>query len=83
MKQKHADNGEGDLIRIKIDPDEYPHIRELLRAKNPLELEEEYGVELDRDLLWPPGDKKTISIRAAAILEAIARRRRKRKENDE
>jgi hypothetical protein len=71
---KGPDKGDGALIQLKIDPELFPNIRELLLAKSPQDLEERYGLSLDRDLPWPQGDKKTQSIRAGAILETIARR---------
>ena len=73
MPVKGPNSGEGRFIQMKLDPELFPHIRELLTTKNPVELERRFGITLERDLPWPAGDKKTQSVRAGAILESIAR----------
>ena len=77
--QKGTDNGEGDPIQLKFSTERYPHVRALLQVSNPVELEEKFGIVIDRDLPWPENPHKSQSYRAAAILESLARRGLKKK----
>lgn len=76
-KDKGLDKGEASDIQLKVDSEIFPNVRELLRTPNPKDLLERYGIDLDRDLPWPLGEKMTQSVRAASILETIARRWKK------
>lgn len=71
---KGPNKGEGASIQLKMDPELFPHIRDLFSVDSPKELEERYGIKLDRDLPWPGKSKKSHSLKAGAILEMIARR---------
>jgi hypothetical protein len=77
--QKGTDNGEGDPMQLKFSTERYPNIRALLQVQNPVELEERFGIVIDRDLPWPESQHKSQSYRAAAILESLARRGLKKK----
>ena len=79
--KKGPDKGEAKSIQLKIDPEVFRNIRDLLKEDDPAVVERILGSEFDRDLLirWPGSDKgykKSQSGRAACILEALARRGR-------
>lgn len=78
---KGPNKGEGAYIQLKIDHEIFPHIRALFSVESPQELEDRFGIKLDRDLPWPQKSKKTHSVKAGAILEMIARRSLKKGED--
>ncbi len=79
--KRGPDKGEAKTIQLKIDPEVFKNIRDLLKQDDPARVERILGFEFDRDLLihWPgpeKGHKKSQSGRTACILEALARRGR-------
>ena len=65
--------------QIKIDRKKFPHIEEMISCPSPKALEERHGIDLPRNLVWPPNPRHR-SQRIAVILETIARNRTEKDE---
>ncbi|MCX6131817.1 MAG: hypothetical protein NTX25_22505 [Proteobacteria bacterium] len=74
----NAKHGEGEVIVVRLNKEQAPHMMRLLSAKSPAELERDFGLVIPNDLPWPPPtQKKVFSWRVAVILETIGRKGRK------
>lgn len=76
------DRSKSEALNITLHRSEFPHVEELIYAKNPQELYDRFGLDLPRDLFWSKSSLKGLSQRVGAILETIARGELKKRRQD-